>query len=200
LFEYKYSDIGLIFSLSFQQAFSAFGLLPGKSNRILSSRIPDAVMKASEWVSIPKAYLENSSMLKSLLPIFAVLFVSTALGFIPFDDVDTIPTESTASAISASISSLFTPSGVITSDVTAVANTVGFTGISILQNIIAFFTGDLPPEVEVVTSTMIDVFSVLVLIRMAKIIGTDRDCIIAKNVQTAAKEFPVSIKPVINCD
>jgi hypothetical protein len=50
----------------------------------------------------------------------------------------------------------------------------------------------LPPEVEAVTSTMIDIFSVLVLIRMSKIIGTDRDCIIAKNVQTAAKDFPVS--------
>ena len=176
------------------QAFSALGLLPVKSNSALSDRIPAHIMKASEWVNIPRAYLDNSSMLKSLLPL---LYLSTAAFLLEIIDVGVDPdASSTAVAMSAatSVAAVQTTAPVLMSYMAGLLHTTELPALdtslvlSIMTSFGAFLTGDLPPEVAMV----IDAISVLLLIRMAKIIGTDRDCIIAEKIQTVAAEFPVS--------
>ena len=141
-------------------AFSALGVAAEKSNQRLARLIPDSALKTSEWVSIPGTYAENASMLKSLMPLFATLLLTTTFTYFPYAEV---------------IGS--------TGDVAPSSSTL-------VGSLLAMITADPPPEVEQAVSSLIDVLSLLVLIRMAKLIGTDRDCIIAKNVQATAAEFP----------
>jgi hypothetical protein len=61
---------------------------------------------------------------------------------------------------------------------------------SFLSNTI--FSTEISPEIEQVTSTIIDAFSLVLLVQLAKIIGKDRDAVIASKIQSIAKEFPVS--------
>ena len=147
-------------------AFSAFGMAAEQSNRRLARLIPDAVMKASEWVSIPGTYAENASMLKSLMPLFATLLLTTSISYFPYE--------------------IFAGVG----DIPVGDSAIAHTGLSIGSTLLEFFTYQPPPEVEVAVSSIFDALSFLVLIRMTKVIGTDRDCIIAKNVQATAAEFP----------
>ncbi len=141
-------------------AFSALGIAAEKSNERLARLIPDSALKASEWVSIPGTYAENVSMLKSLMPLFATLLLTTTFTYFPYADM-----------------------AVSTGDGGVASSTV-------IGSLLATITANPPPEVEQAVSSLIDVLSLLVLIRMAKVIGTDRDCIIAKNVQATAAEFP----------
>ena len=149
-------------------AFSAFGIAAEKSNQRLAREIPDSALQASEWVSIPGTYAENTSMLKSLMPLFATLLVTTTISYFPYADlfggVGDIPAAGSA----------------------ATAHSSG----SIIDSLFSLLTYTPPPEVEYTVSSFFDVFSALILIRMTKVIGTDRDCIIAKKVQAAAAEFP----------
>ena len=52
-------------------------------------------------------------------------------------------------------------------------------------------SGDLPVELEPI-SRITTAISLLFMIRLVKVIGTDRDSIIARNIQVVATEFPVS--------
>lgn len=54
----------------------------------------------------------------------------------------------------------------------------------------SLFINELPWPVQVGIDTSVDFFSVLLLIRMAKLIGTDRDSIIASKVQQACLDYP----------
>jgi hypothetical protein len=156
-------------------------------------------------------------MLQSLAPLFVALLFTTVLGFIDVNidiepttnaindialtgNVDMLeimarplPIQLTISAFMTYISAAV-QSQIEAQHLEAVADTISSSARFLASNAALLITGELPPEVEAVTSTMIDALSILVLIRMAKIIGTDRDCIIAKNVQTAATEFPVRVR------
>jgi hypothetical protein len=64
--------------------------------------------------------------------------------------------------------------------------------ISWLDSTISALTmTELPQGSEDILNTIIDVFSLFLLIRLAKIIGSDRDKIIASKVLAVCKEFPV---------
>jgi hypothetical protein len=116
-------------------------------------------------------------MMKSLAPLLAIVVATSSIGLIPFDD------SSTANA--ASMAALEDPAAFAA----AVANGPA-SWISILFSL---FTMELPPWLESTISSTIDALALLVMIRMTKVIGTDRDCIIAKKIQEVADEFPVSV-------
>ena len=148
--------------------------------------------------------MDNFQMFQSLLPLFVAVFLTTSAGFLPFFNEDIGVTVSGVSSVIGD-TALALPmqqiapvwmsyiTSLLHSDVPSGDFTAFSAGaiISFIATLGTFLTGELPPEVEMVTSTAIDLMSILVLIRMAKIIGTDRDCIIAKNIQLASKEFPV---------
>jgi hypothetical protein len=50
-----------------------------------------------------------------------------------------------------------------------------------------------PENQDGIINNTLNVISILLIIRMSKLIGTDRDSIIAEKVQAAATEFPVSL-------
>lgn len=145
-------------------AFSALGIGAVTSNKRLAQIIPTPILAESQWVSIPKAYAENRSMLKSLMPLFVALFVTTTITYFPFADMMT--------------------TGNLDLDVSNGMPT------TFIGSMLAMVSSDPPPEVEMIVSSIVDIFSVLILIRLAKVIGTDRDTILAKNIQITAQEFP----------
>ena len=145
-------------------AFSALGMGAAASNKRLAQVIPTSILAESQWVSIPKAYAENRSMLKSLMPLFVALFVTTTITYFPFADV------------------------LVTGNLDLDGSNEMPT--TVIGSLLALVSSDPPPEVEMFVSSMVDLFSVLILIRLAKVIGTDRDTILAKNIQLTAQEFP----------
>ena len=145
-------------------AFSALGMGAAASNKRLAQVIPTSILSESQWVSIPKAYAENRSMLKSLMPLFVALFVTTTITYFPFADV------------------------LVTGNLDLDGSNEMPT--TVIGSLLALVSSDPPPEVEMFVSSMVDLFSVLILIRLAKVIGTDRDTILAKNIQLTAQEFP----------
>jgi hypothetical protein len=170
-------------------------LLPDASNKALSQRIPESVMKASQWVNIPQAYIDNKQMLKSLYPLLLAALLTTSIGLLP-NDIDVSSAASLNSlGTSASIATQFTLPALMTSmSQISLFDPLTFDVATIQASFLSLTSllfRDLSPEVEAVTTTIADMISILVLIRMAKIIGSDRDRIIAKNIQAAALEFPV---------
>ena len=145
-------------------AFSALGMGAAASNKRLAQVIPTSILSESQWVSIPKAYAEHRSMLKSLMPLFVALFVTTTITYFPFADV------------------------LVTGNLDLDGSNEMPT--TVIGSLLALVSSDPPPEVEMFVSSMVDLFSVLILIRLAKVIGTDRDTILAKNIQLTAQEFP----------
>ena len=130
----------------------------------------------SEFINIPKTYTENINMVKSLLPLLLVAFASSSLSFgismINLDLNIPVPVES---FLHSSDNIFF---------FTQLINWLDST-------ISAVVTTELPPGIENIIDPIIDVFSVFLLIRLAKIIGSDRDKIIASKVLSVCKEFPV---------
>ena len=75
------------------------------------------------------------------------------------------------------------------------STTISTTKSSSSSSFIANTEEELSSELfEQVTSTVIDAFSLVLLVQLAKIIGKDRDAVIASKIQLIAKEFPVSRK------
>lgn len=152
-------------------AFSTFGVYPRESYEVLSSRIDGNVLQASEWVSIPRTYARSKAMLKSLGPLFALATFTAAIGFLPeLSDL--------ASSVSEDVNTAATAA-------TAVATTAGQD--SWLHGAISY---ELPLWARQSADLAADIFSFLLLVRLGKIIGTDRDKIIAANVRQAALELP----------
>jgi len=96
------------------------------------------------------------------------------------------------STISSTILSTTLSSSSLSSSTTIISTPTSF-----LSNTI--FSTEISPEIEQVTSTIIDSFSLVLLVQLAKIIGKDRDAVIASKIQSIAKEFPVSriIIPIV---
>ncbi|KAJ1418079.1 hypothetical protein B484DRAFT_453781 [Ochromonadaceae sp. CCMP2298] len=195
-------------------AFSAFGMrvdpFPTENLRPPAREELQTALDGSNWVNIPAVYVENKSMINSLLPLIIIsLFTSllplagqaadlmhyqeavTVLGSAPIAPIaPLVPDISTISAFSLSASA--SASAVVPGPLGAANALVGAAGMQLLGPVLSFLTDDLPPGVEGAVNTAVDVFSLLLLIRMAKIIGADRDRIIASKIQDACKEFPGS--------
>eukprot|EP00596_Hydrurales_sp_CCMP1899_P010539 CAMPEP_0119051844 /NCGR_PEP_ID=MMETSP1177-20130426/73324_1 /TAXON_ID=2985 /ORGANISM="Ochromonas sp, Strain CCMP1899" /LENGTH=327 /DNA_ID=CAMNT_0007031183 /DNA_START=501 /DNA_END=1484 /DNA_ORIENTATION=- len=172
-------------------AFSAFGVLADASNKALSNKIPEPLLKASKWVSIPGAYLDDLNMLKSLIPLLLASIVTTFVGTLPlFIEDGVIDIENVNAALntdpSAALSTLeVTTSAIMTYFGSVFHDTIG--SGNFYMSVENYFSG---VDFDASGSLFIDAMSLLFLIRMAEVIGTNRDCIIANKVQSAATEFP----------
>ena len=188
------------------QAFSAFGLLPDNSYKPLTSRIPAPLLKSSEWLSVPGAYYDDPSMVQILLPIFASSALTTAIGTLYLGGmIDTVaavdsvvavsdvsvpsallPIQATSAALLTYITALLNHQISINGDISSFTNSIGQS--SWFTSLVAFLKD---VDQENFLNNLVNAISVLVIIRMSKLIGNDRDSIIAEKVQAAAKEFPV---------
>ena len=145
-----------VFSASKQLCFSAFGKLPLASDERLSRNIDaSALIKESQWVSIPQVYREDENMLKSLYPVLAFLFVTTSFQLLPAVNYED------------NIASLRDNIAVLNPSLDAFITSRGIDIVSVLDSI----------------SFLADMLYVLLLIRMTKLIGADRDVVLATNVQ-----------------
>ena len=144
----------------------------------------------SEWINIPLVYAENWNMVKSLIPLVIIAGVSAALS-IAADQLDAIGI------------GLLTQPNPISPDVSSFhldPTTIGFspqlvdvarTTNTIVDEFFAFLNFDITEEQAFAVDVLIESFSLLVLIRLAKIIGSDRDKIIASKIMKICEEFPV---------
>lgn len=189
------------------QTFSALGLLPDNSYKPLTSRIPAPLLKSSQWLSVPGAYFDDPSMVQILVPIFASSAITTAVGTLYLGGmIDTVaavdnvaavndvsvqsallPIQATSAAlltyITALLNNQISLNGDISSFTTSISESTWFTSlVNFLKDV----------DQENFFNNLVNAISVLVIIRMSKLIGNDRDSIIAEKVQAAAKEFPVS--------
>lgn len=174
--------------------FSAFGIPYEESLFKSIAQENKKMIDKSQWISIPKAYVQDTGLIKSLLPLFLVSIFTAIVGFIPG------PMEQSSDPFSllnigAIGAQLSHSSAAPASFATAVAG-----GMATQTNFLTDFTStvssilntELSPQAEFVYSTLVDISSLLLLIRLSKIIGYERDKIIASKVLDACREFPVS--------
>jgi len=153
-----------IYKDSLMFLFSMLGIFPKIScDPSINSKIPDATLKSSEWLNIPQAYGDDISMIKSLWPLIFLNLLSAGL-----DYYNTI--ENT--------SKVLPPTTFPSAD-----NNIFDTISTLLQM-------EVPPYIAEPLSYMVNLLGVLIVIRIAKLIGSDRDVIIASKIQEVAKEFP----------
>jgi len=156
-------------------AFSAFGMFPRISNAKLNEqqKPPSEVLEKSQWVNIPGAYVQSSLLARSLRPIAYL-----AAGLMVIEQLPIFSSTVDAATFTANV-----PLPEIPWLSTAVdnAHTPHFSSITFE-----------PGKVYEILERLGNALSLLLLIRMTKIIGTDRDAIIADKVVSACKEFPVS--------
>lgn len=154
-------------------AFSAFGLFPGISNMKLNAqqRPPSDILEKSQWVNIPAAYFQSSLLARSLRPVAYLAAALMLIEQLPF--------------MSSSV------------DAATTTDTLPFPAISWLSTaidptVIPYFSSIAvaPVKAYELFERYGNALSLLFLIRMTKIIGTDRDAIIADKVAKACKEFP----------
>jgi hypothetical protein len=144
-------------------------------------------------------YAENWNMIKSLLPLLIIGLVSTGLtlaaAVLDENGIGLLPLLSTTTA--AATSPILSPALDLT---TQLPPEVANTGQLILEKVggtLSFLfgvdSGELSPELNVAVETVIEIISLLLLIRLAKLIGSDRDRIIARRVMEICNEFPVCL-------
>jgi len=149
--------------------FSMLGVGPYHSNVKLGSTMERRLLDESQWLNIPRAYLTNRTMLQGLFPLL-LLSTSATLVTMALKEAgaatDTV--DPSALALDAAVDGSFPTLGLASS----------------------FFSvlfSDLPLPVEQFVDTSIDALGILVLIRLARLIGTDRDAILAKSIQDACR-------------
>lgn len=166
-------------------AFSAFGVYPRESYELLSSKIDDDVLQASEWVSIPRTYARSKALLRSLGPFFALATLTAVLGYLP--ELSEWPTFSVSADVAAATDS--TSTTLLAAAATADSGGGGGGGLAD-SPFAAALSQELPIWLRQSADLAADAFSFLLLVRLGKIIGTDRDKIIAANVRQTALASP----------
>ena len=146
------------------------------ANRMFGGQQPTRdTISSSQWLNIPMAYVQNAQLSRSLRPFIALTILLTAAEHLPIfsETVD---------------ASMYTANIPMPQDLPwMVSATDAVTAVTEPLTLSIDF-GKLLSTVQQVT----DFLSVLMLIRMTKIIGADRDVIIADKVLAACREFPVS--------
>lgn len=175
--------------------FSAFGFQ--------SSGMPWTTAQGAKTVSptslinIPSVYVNDKTMLKSLTPIAVIFAWSILLGLLPSNGeaMELLPplvTSQDVSEMTDIVQSIVgvdnTPTDTLNAVGEVTVNTVN-SGWEWLQTAAS---SSLSPEVDQAINSAITAFSMLLLVRMAKIIGADRDRIISKNLKQICKDYPVS--------
>lgn len=160
--------------------FSAFGCLSNNNlTKYIDSQLSPTLLKDSQWINIPVAYAEDYNMIKSLTPILTVALMATLFSIVT--NFDESMNGNTILEISRN-----SGSNILSYIVDLITNIDGQSGGLISNSVIGLI--DFIDNSDII----VDIFSVLLLIRLAKIIGTDRDRIIASKIQQACEEFPNS--------
>ena len=148
----------------------------------------------SEWINIPLVYAENWSMVKSLMPLFVIAGVSALLTL-------------AADQLDAAGVGLLTSPNPLPPDITSFHMDPSTIGVSpqlidmarkfnaFVDKIFGLLNFEFTEDQVFAADVVIQSFSFLLLIRLAKIIGSDRDKIIASKVMKICEEFPVQFNP-----
>jgi hypothetical protein len=118
-------------------------------------KIDKSVLSSSSWVSIPKAYIENASLSKSIIPLFV------------FSMLPTILTNWAAGADPGPLDTSLIDNGNF-------------------ESTLVFLSTRFFEQFE----TVLDIASIFVLVRLAKVIGAERDEIIAQKIDEACRKYP----------
>jgi len=151
--------------------FSMLGVGPYHSNTKLGSTMERRLLDESQWLNIPRAYLTNRTMLQGLFPL---LLLSTSASLV------------TMALKEAGATDTVDPS-VLGAAAAAAATDGSFPTLGLASSFFSVIFSDLPLPVEQLVDTSIDALGILVLIRLARLIGTDRDAILAKSIQETCR-------------
>ena len=172
------------------QMFSALGLFPDVSYKPLSERIPSALLKASQWLSVPGAYFDDRSMLQTLIPIFASSVITTSIASVYVTGtVASLEKINDFTTSADTIGSALLPIQITTSALLTYLSAIMHSQAEWLTDVGAFLS---TLDHGNILNDLANLVSVLLIIRMSRLIGTDRDSIIAEKIQATASEFPVS--------
>ena len=146
------------------------GIFPKLSDPEICQKIKPTILDKSSWVNIPSAYFESSNMWKSVLPILLLSIIPTLLTSIAIGD-------DTGSNINSIIQTT-----------SASASTTGLDNFGVAS----FYSSIIEP-----LENIIDLSSAFVLVRMARLIGADRDIIIANKIDEACRKYPKNTEFVV---
>ena len=153
--------------------FSALGIGAMSSNQAAAKVVPAPVARRSKWVNIPGVYLESEGLGVSLVPLLAVALFPYIVDLLPFhtSSLDVSTGEALADAAQQMQSRPSWP---------LFAENVGTirAGSQVVKAI--------SEHAEV----FIDVGALIFLVRMAKVIGQERDDLMARNIQRMCRKFP----------
>jgi hypothetical protein len=153
-----------------------------------------------EWINIPAVYAENWNMVKSLLPLVLIAVVSSAVG-VAADALDArgigpIPLSLDMFPNTQLDLNTILPDNILSSPEKQLLSTWFEPIISKLGDALAAISvlmdTEWTPGQEAAINIVVESFSAMLLIRLAKIIGSDRDKIIASKVMSICREFPVT--------
>jgi hypothetical protein len=128
-------------------------------------------------------------MVKSLIPLFVIAGASAALAFTA-DQLDAIGVGliTQPNPVSHDVSSFQLDPGIaFPPQLIDMAGTLN----TILDEFVALLNFEISEDQAFAADILLNSFSFLVLIRLAKIIGSDRDKIIASKIMKICEEFPV---------
>lgn len=184
-------------------AFAAFGITFDSLPWVKSSRyqLVKKQLDVANWINVPNVYLQNKVMFNSLMPLFAFFVFYSSLGMLPASGdamfpllpplvpaedvtqvqnfVETFVVQSGSEEYVAAVSSL--------AKIYADSVNSGWMGLQYLVGTSP------PPETQITFSAGVNTLAMIVLVRLAKLIGADRDRFIADKVQDVCREFPVRI-------
>lgn len=156
------------------------GFVKTQTQVVLPTAVSDAIesaLKQSEWINIPKVYLENSSLVVSILPflILSALLILVDIMTAASPSTSPVSTVSGIDDLNTAISSL------------SQNDFSGFTSTSISDSTRHINHLFLQFLVDMLTYSA-HIFEFAILVRLSKIIGTDRDKILALNILQIANE------------
>ena len=143
------------------------GLLPKESNPEVSEAIPAAVLSECRWINIPRVYLEQPSLVKSMLPILLVTGVVVSMDYVTaLNLLESLPSDAATVPI---------------------------------PTLPAVLPDGFADTLDSYLSVFINTIEYSILVRLATLIGTNRDVILAANIQETAKEFKVHKYAQMHC-
>jgi hypothetical protein len=161
--------------------FSAFGI---PAEDLYPRSELNSVIEKKEWISIPDVYIKKKSMAYSLVPLFAIMLISFGLSVLPGNSIaDTTMTTQSIQSIP-----FLDQFPIIQPFQTQLVSTIN----KVNELFTILISAQIPPALQNSINIGADIFALLLLVRLGKLIGADRDRILAGNIQKVCQEFPVS--------